>query len=335
MFVRYDGSFEGCPHQGLVGIRGTEDSAGIDSGAAPSFGCGQGHGLKTAVHIPNVNDVIVSGNFKFRCLCPQLVLHNSQPTMDYSHGSLTSMCSPFFPQLRQELGPFLVDKTKLIKKIADRGLTGKVELVLRPRRCGKTTMLQMLRWLHRLTSTPCTEACCPDLFSVSLKTMMMIHIYFSVTYISQPKKISAKSTWASIQLSSVISKFVVLSKLFRQLTYVKQNIIGDSWEGMFQSFRVMVSVLYKESYEYLGQSLDPEEKEFYESIRFNRAPAELGGGSLQRLSYFLARKSGWGVMVFIDEYEVPDNCAYKLGYFDQVRPSYPSRLRSTEDSDPG
>jgi len=65
--------------------------------------------------------------------------------MDYSYGSLTSMCSPFFPQLRQELGPFLVDKTKLIEKIADRGLTGKVELVLRPRRCGKTTMLQMLR----------------------------------------------------------------------------------------------------------------------------------------------------------------------------------------------
>ena len=158
--------------------------------------------------------------------------------------------------------------------------------------------------------------------------MMMIHIYFSVTYISQPKKISAKSTWASIQLSSVISKFVVLSKLFRHPTYVKQNIIGDSWEGMFRSFRVMVSVLYKESYEYLGQSLDMEEKEFYESMRFNRAPAELWGDSLQRLSYFLARKSGRGVLVFIDEYEAPDNRAYELGYFDQVRPSYPSRLRS-------
>jgi hypothetical protein len=137
-----------------------------------------------------------------------------------------------------------------------------------------------------------------------------------------------KSTWASIQLSSVISKFIVLFKLFRQPTYVKQNIISDSWEGMFRSFRVMVSVLYKESYEYLWESLDLEEKEFYESIRFNRAPAEHWGDSLQRLSYFLAQKSGRGVMVFIDEYEVPINCAYENGYFDKVRPLYPSRLRS-------
>jgi len=90
----------------------------------------------------------------------------------------------------------------------------------------------------------------------------------------------------------------------------------------------MVSVLYKESYEYLGQSLDPDEKQFYESIRFNTAPAEHWGDSLQRLSYFLARKSGRKAMVFIDEYEAPINCAYEHGYFDKVRPSYPYRLRS-------
>ena len=65
--------------------------------------------------------------------------------MDYSHGVLKSMCSPFFPQLRKQLGPFLVDKTKLIEAILDDGLNGSVELVLRPRRCGKTTMLLMLK----------------------------------------------------------------------------------------------------------------------------------------------------------------------------------------------
>ena len=72
---------------------------------------------------------------------------NSQPTMDYSHGVLTAMCSPFFPQLRKWLGPFLVNKMKLIEAIVDKGLDGNVELVLRPRRCGKTTMLFMLKWL--------------------------------------------------------------------------------------------------------------------------------------------------------------------------------------------
>jgi hypothetical protein len=96
---------------------------------------------------------------------------------------------------------------------------------------------------------------------------MMIQVYFSMTYISHPKEISVKSTWASIPLSSVISKFIVLSELFRQPTYVKQYIAGISWEEMFWSFREMVSGLYEKPYEYLGHSLNPGEKEFFESIR--------------------------------------------------------------------
>jgi len=91
---------------------------------------------------------------------------------------------------------------------------------------------------------------------------------------------------------------------------------------------MMISVLYTESYEYLGQSLDPEEMEFFESIRFNKAPVEHWGNSLQQLSYFLAQKSGRGIMVFIDEYEAPIYRAYELGCFVKVCPLYPSRLQS-------
>ena len=67
--------------------------------------------------------------------------------MDYSSGGvLGSMCSPFFPQLRNALRQFLVDKTQLIENIViNNHLNGHVDLVLRPRRCGKSTMLQMLR----------------------------------------------------------------------------------------------------------------------------------------------------------------------------------------------
>jgi predicted AAA+ superfamily ATPase len=65
--------------------------------------------------------------------------------MDYSRGVLKSMNSPFFPDMRENLGPYLVDKTELIKNIVDNNWTGDVHLVLRPRRCGKSTMLQMLK----------------------------------------------------------------------------------------------------------------------------------------------------------------------------------------------
>ena len=64
---------------------------------------------------------------------------------DYSGGRLLSMCSTFFPKLREDLGRFLVDKTKLIEEIVNSRMRGKVDLVLRPRRCGKSTMLQMLK----------------------------------------------------------------------------------------------------------------------------------------------------------------------------------------------
>ena len=91
-----------------------------------------------------------------RLLCPYYVVSLSLstavvrslilPIMDYSDGVLNSMASNFFPDLRRSLGPYLVDKTKLIENIVDRHLlTGHVSLVLRPRRCGKSTMLQMLK----------------------------------------------------------------------------------------------------------------------------------------------------------------------------------------------
>ena len=69
------------------------------------------------------------------------------PPMDYSSGGImNSMCSPFFPDLRDGLRQFLVDKTKLIENIViNKHLDGHVDLVVRPRRCGKSTMLQMLK----------------------------------------------------------------------------------------------------------------------------------------------------------------------------------------------
>ena len=90
----------------------------------------------------------------------------------------------------------------------------------------------------------------------------------------------------------------------------------------------MVSDLYEESYDYLEQSLNPGEKEFFESIRLNTASVERWGNSLKQLSSFLARKSRWRAMVFIDEYETPNNHAYELGFLAEVRLSCPSRLCS-------
>ena len=90
----------------------------------------------------------------------------------------------------------------------------------------------------------------------------------------------------------------------------------------------MVSDLYEESYDYLEQSLNPGEKEYFESIRLNTASVERWENSLKQLSSFLARKSRWRAIVFIDEYEVLNNRAYELGFLAEVCLSCPSRLWS-------
>jgi hypothetical protein len=139
---------------------------------------------------------------------------------------------------------------------------------------------------------------------------------------------SAKITWESMSLSSVISRFVVRSELFRQRTYMKQNLAGDSWNAMVSSFRKMVARLYEKWHLYLQNSLRPGEEAFFEAICHNTASVDdhYYMDSLAQLSHFLARKSGRKVMVFIDEYEAPIIRAYEHDFFGVVRPLYPSRL---------
>jgi hypothetical protein len=70
---------------------------------------------------------------------------SSDQPYTYGSGNLVSKCDPFFPEIRELLGQYLVDKTKLIEDIVTTRMGGGVvDLVLRPRRCGKSTMLQMI-----------------------------------------------------------------------------------------------------------------------------------------------------------------------------------------------
>jgi Predicted AAA-ATPase len=65
--------------------------------------------------------------------------------LSFKRGSLSGTVDPTFRVMRKFLGPYLVDKTALIERIVDRGF-GEVDLVLRPRRCGKSSMLNMIRY---------------------------------------------------------------------------------------------------------------------------------------------------------------------------------------------
>ena len=136
-----------------------------------------------------------------------------------------------------------------------------------------------------------------------------------------------------MQFCSWISKFVPLSEPSRHPTYMIQNITGESWEAMFGSFKILVSELYREWREYLADSLTLEQRTFFDSILQRKGSESDWKNSLKELTFFLAQKSK--VMVFIDEYEAPNNRAYDHDFFDRVGLSYSFQLQSSLKTDPG
>jgi len=165
---------------------------------------------------------------------------------------------------------------------------------------------------------------------VSLKSelIQLIYVIFSPGYILLTSTRSVETTWESIELSFWIFRSVVLFELCRVPAYVKQKITGTSWDAMRDSFKSIVSVLYGDWHEYLWDSLDLYDQKTFQSIRSKEASDAELRASLDLLSQFLYKKSGWKVIVLIDEYEAPNNRAYEFDFFEDVRPLYPSRLYS-------
>ena len=117
-------------------------------------------------------------------------------------------------------------------------------------------------------------------------------------------------------------------ELCRVSAYRNQMITGISWDVMLDSFKDMVSSLYKRWKWYLWDSLEPEDQNDFQSLIDEKASHAKLTASLKRLSSFLAKKSGRQVIVLIDEYEAPNNRAYEYGFFKEVRPLRPPRLYS-------
>ena len=166
----------------------------------------------------------------------------------------------------------------------------------------------------------CTEGYCPDLF-FCIAQKADPHKFFKGLYIADKHDLCRKHMG---KYAVMFCDFKVCRSLpnFRQSTYMKQNIVGKDRDEMFAAFKLMVSQLYDEWREYLGDSLAPEDQAFFNSI-IHRTTSEEHDWvfSLKQLSLFLARKSGRNVMVLIDEYEAPNNLAYESGFLHDVRPS--------------
>lgn len=87
---------------------------------------------------------------------------------------------------------------------------------------------------------------------------------------------------------------------------------------MLSDFAAYLSSIFKE-WEFLRESLDSFELPFFDAILAETADENQLVMALFWLSRTLCTKYSKKVIVFIDEYEVPNYCAYDHGYFAQVR----------------
>ena len=188
-------------------------------------------------------------------------------------------------------GFYYVDKTGLIKTLLEN--PGKVNLFTRPRRFGKTLNMSMLKYFFEAGS---------DVMLFENGTL------FEELEISKEKELCEE----------YMGKFPVISITLKGAT-------GES----FEDAKVMLRrIIGKEAmrFRFLLESdrIDDAERSQYKAlVSMDKTGAftmsdELLKDSLQTLSQLLQRHYGQSVIMLIDEYDVPLDKAYQLGYYDSM-----------------
>jgi hypothetical protein len=174
-----------------------------------------------------------------------------------------------------------VDKTLLIQELISKG-EGKVALIPRQRRCGKTLNLSMLRYFFEKTEK-------------------------DTSYLFRPFKIWQDKIYRKLQ-----GKFPVI---FISLKDVKHA----SWQETLESLRGLLAQAFR-SHPYLLKDsvLDDAEKELYRTILYRQGSQPLCEESLYLLTQWLYRYHKEPVVLLIDEYDAPAHAAYVGGYYDQL-----------------
>jgi hypothetical protein len=175
---------------------------------------------------------------------------------------------------------YFVDKTPFIKELVETSLfSSSANLILRPRRFGKTLALSMLQ----------------NFFDLDAKEARPI---FETLEIGKDKAFCDKYE----------NKFPVISITFK-------DVKGSTMESMLTALNVNLKGEYKR-HAYVEDVLDKDDVEIYERLRYNKGTFDDFKQYLALLSKALYLKNKVKPLVFIDEYDVPLNDAHQHGFFD-------------------
>lgn len=188
---------------------------------------------------------------------------------------------------------FYIDKTSFIKEWWEN--EDIVTLITRPRRFGKTL------------------------------NMSMMEKFFSNQYENRGELFEGLSIWEEEEYRNLQGSYPVIFLSFA-------SIKGSTYEDTITSIRQLIVELYGK-YEYLKQSLNEKEIEFYDSITLNMPNATIVA-SLRKLCFYLSEYYGKRVLIFLDEYDTPLQEAYINGYWNQMSSFIRAMLNSTFKTNP-
>ncbi len=178
-----------------------------------------------------------------------------------------------------EDGYYYVDKSLLIKEIDE---SGKVVLMTRPRRFGKTLNLSMLHYFFEKSEKPTN------------------HLFENL------------EIWKHDEYRKMQGKYPVIFITFK-------NIVQPKYSSMIKKFATTIAREFEE-HAYLLESttLSDHEKKEFDKFRSKSASEDELGDSLAFLTNMLYKHFNQKVVLLIDEYDVPVQAAFVYGFYDEI-----------------
>jgi CheY-like chemotaxis protein len=173
---------------------------------------------------------------------------------------------------------YYIDKTMLVKDVWNEG---KVLLITRPRRFGKTLNMDMLRCFFDIRDKEANQNLFANLSINNDKEIMKLQGAFPVIY----------------------------------LTF--KDIKKQDWQTSLELLKSCIQALFDE-YSYISDTLTKYDKSLFEKILSGEADNSKYSSSAALLTKYLHNYYGKRVILLIDEYDTPILSARKYGYYDEA-----------------
>ena len=173
---------------------------------------------------------------------------------------------------------YYIDKTLLLKDIINSG--SQVLLFPRPRRFGKTLNLSMMKYFFEKTET-------------------------NHSYLFEDLKI-----WEVEEYRQKQGQYPVIYLTFKDIKH-------DSWDKCFYDMSGEIAEIYRQ-HKYLLETLDKEQKKYFEKILSLEAQSVDLQKSIKNLSNYLEKYHNQKVIILIDEYDTPIQAGWINNYYDDI-----------------